>query len=167
MQTPQVPIHGSWRLNERHYGALQGLNKAETAEKFGAEQVKLWRRSYSTRPPAMEEDDPRHPRHDPRYADLSPSDLPSAESLEDTFNQFLPHWNQTIAPAIEAGEHVLIVSHGNSQRALAKYLDRVSDEDIVGLNIATGIPLVYELDEDLGPVKHYYLEKTPPEALAL
>lgn len=153
-----LPAHGCWRLNERHYGALQGLNKAETAERFGEAQVKLWRRSYAVRPPALDDDDARHPRHDRRYAGLDPSLLPVAESLKDTVDRFLPHWQEAIAPFIRSGRRVLIVSHGNSQRALAKYLDKVSDEAIVDLNIPTGVPLVYELDDQLCPIRHYYLD---------
>jgi len=152
-----LPVHGSWRLNERHYGALQGLNKTETAELFGEEQVKLWRRSYAVRPPELEDSDPRHPRNDARYAGLDPSLLPVSESLKDTVDRFLPYWKEAIAPAIRSGKRALIVSHGNSQRALAKYLDQVSDEEIVELNIPTGEPLVYELDDDLRPIRRFYL----------
>ena len=152
-----LPVHRSWRLNERHYGALQGLNKTETVERFGEAQVKLWRRSYAVRPPKLEDSDPRHPRNDIRYSGLAPSDLPSSESLADTVDRFLPYWEETIAPAIRSGKRVLIVSHGNSQRALAKHLDQVSDKDIVELNIPTGMPLVYELDSELHPIRHYYL----------
>ncbi|MGO8745000.1 MAG: 2,3-diphosphoglycerate-dependent phosphoglycerate mutase [Thermoguttaceae bacterium] len=152
-----VPVHRDWRLNERHYGALQGLNKAETAKKFGAAQVKLWRRSYDIRPPALEEDDPRHPRHDPRYRDLSKEEIPATECLKDTLTRFLPCWHDRIAPVVCAGKRVLLAAHGNSLRALVKHLDGVSDTDIVELNIPTGIPLVYELDEDLKPIRHYYL----------
>lgn len=152
-----IPVERHWRLNERHYGALQGLNKAETAERHGAEQVLTWRRSYATRPPALEEDDERHPRHDRRYAGLDPADQPATECLKDTVDRFLPYWNETIAPAVSAGERVLICAHGNSLRALVKYLDHVSDEEIVGLNIPTGVPLVYDLDDDLVPERHYYL----------
>jgi 2,3-bisphosphoglycerate-dependent phosphoglycerate mutase len=152
-----IPVHNSWRLNERHYGALQGLNKAETAEKFGEEQVKLWRRSYDIRPPALELDDSRHPGKDPRYAALAPPDLPLTECLKDTVRRFLPAWNEAIAPQIKAGRRVIIAAHGNSLRALVKYLDGVSDQDIIGLNIPTGIPLVYELDAALAPIRHYYL----------
>lgn len=152
-----IPVHHSWRLNERHYGALQGLNKAETAAKFGEEQVMLWRRSYDVPPPALERSDPRHPANDPRYPDLSPSELPLTECLKDTVVRFLPYWNQTIAPAVRSGRRVVIAAHGNSLRALVKYLDNISDQDIVGLNIPTGIPLVYELDDDLKPLRHYYL----------
>jgi 2,3-bisphosphoglycerate-dependent phosphoglycerate mutase len=152
-----LPVVRHWRLNERHYGALQGLNKAETAELHGEEQVKLWRRSYSTPPPALDPEDERHPGHDPRYAGLSADELPRSESLKDTVDRFLPYWHETIAPDIRSGRRVLIVAHGNSLRALVKYLDDMSDEAIVGLNIPTGIPLVYELDDDLRPIRHDYL----------
>ena len=152
-----IPIHHSWRLNERHYGALQGLNKLETVERHGEEQVKIWRRSYDIRPPALAPDDPRSPRNDPRYADLKPNEIPLTECLKDTVDRVLPYWNQTIAPAVRAGKRVLITSHGNSLRALVKYLDRISDDAIVGLNIPTGIPLVYELNDDLTPIRHFYL----------
>ena len=152
-----LPVDKSWRLNERHYGALQGLNKAETAAKFGDQQVLVWRRSYDTPPPALEPGDPRSPAADPRYAQLARGDLPLTECLKDTVARVLPYWNGTIAPAIRAGERVLVAAHGNSLRALVKYLDHVSDADIVGLNIPTGIPLVYELDAALRPLRHYYL----------
>ncbi len=152
-----IPVENSWRLNERHYGALQGLNKAETAERFGDEQVRLWRRSYDVPPPALEPDDPRHPGRDPRYASVDPALLPRCESLKDTVARFLPYWHEAIAPAIRDGRRVLIAAHGNSLRALVKYLDDVSDEAIVGLNIPTGVPLVYELDDDLRPLGHRYL----------
>jgi len=152
-----VPVERSWRLNERHYGALQGLNKAQTAEKYGEEQVLIWRRSYDVPPPPLEETDPRYPGFDPRYADLSKADLPKAECLKDTVERFLPYWHETIAPTIQKGKKVIIAAHGNSLRALVKYLDNISDEDIVGLNIPTGVPLVYELDENLKPIKNYYL----------
>jgi len=152
-----LPVVRHWRLNERHYGALQGLNKAETAELHGAEQVKIWRRSYSTPPPALEEDDERFPGSDPRYANLPPAELPHSESLRDTVDRFLPYWRETIAPAIRSGQRVLITAHGNSLRALVKYLDEVSEAEIVGLNIPTGIPLLYELDDDLKPIRHSYL----------
>lgn len=152
-----IPIINSWRLNERHYGALQGLNKAETAEKYGDEQVLIWRRSYDTQPPALTLDDPRFPGLDRRYADLSKTDLPLTECLKDTVARFMPYWQETIAPDIKAGKRVLIAAHGNSLRALVKYLDNVSEEEIVGLNIPTGIPLVYELDENLKPIRSYYL----------
>ncbi len=152
-----IPVHNSWRLNERHYGALQGLNKAETAAKFGEQQVQLWRRSYDVPPPALSGDDPRHPGGDPRYAGVPANELPLTECLKDTVGRFLPYWNASIAPEIKAGRRVLIAAHGNSLRALVKYLDSVSDKDIVGLNIPTGIPLVYELDRSLKPLRHYYL----------
>ena len=152
-----TPIHHSWRLNERHYGALQGLNKADTAAQYGEAQVKLWRRSYDIPPPALTVDDPRFPGRDPRYKDLDPRDLPRTECLRDTVARFLPYWHATIAPTIRAGKRVLIVAHGNSLRALVKYLDTVSDIEIVEQNIPTGVPLVYELDADLKPVTHYYL----------
>ncbi len=152
-----IPVTRDWRLNERHYGALQGLNKAETAAQHGADQVKVWRRSYEIPPPPLPDDDPRHPSRDPRYAAIPPSELPTAESLKDTVARFLPFWHGVIAPAITSGQRTLIVAHGNSLRALVKFLDRVSDEDIVALNIPTGIPLVYELDAALAPTKRYYL----------
>jgi len=152
-----IPVINSWRLNERHYGALQGLNKAETAQEFGEDQVKIWRRSYDTPPPALEEADPRHPKHDPRYAGLDLADLPRTESLKDTVARFLPYWTGTIAPDIRSGRRVIIAAHGNSLRALVKHLDGISDQDIVGLNIPTGIPLLYELDADLKPLSSRYL----------
>jgi 2,3-bisphosphoglycerate-dependent phosphoglycerate mutase len=152
-----IPVHRDWRSNERHYGALQGLNKAETAAKYGEEQVKIWRRSYATPPPALTRDDPRYPGADPRYAGLMEADLPLSESLADTVKRFLPAWHGTIAPAVAAGRKVIVVAHGNSLRALVKYLDDVSDDAIVELNIPTGIPLVYELDRQLKPVRHFYL----------
>jgi 2,3-bisphosphoglycerate-dependent phosphoglycerate mutase len=152
-----IPVERSWRLNERHYGALQGLDKAEMAGRFGEAQVKIWRRSYETPPPAVEKTDPRFPGADPRYRSLSPSELPSTECLKDTVARFLPYWHATIAPAISSGKKVIIAAHGNSMRALVKYLDDVSDQDIVELNIPTGMPLVYELDAALKPLKHYYL----------
>ena len=152
-----LPVEKDWRLNERHYGALQGLNKAETAAKHGDDKVKIWRRSYDIPPPALTPDDPRFPSHDPRYASLAPSELPATESLKDTVARFLPYWHETIAPSIRSGQRVLIAAHGNSLRALVKYLDNYSESDIVELNIPTGIPLVYELDEDLRPIRHYYL----------
>jgi 2,3-bisphosphoglycerate-dependent phosphoglycerate mutase len=152
-----IPVYRSWRLNERHYGALQGLNKAETAAKFGEDQVKIWRRSYDIRPPALTPDDPRYPGRDPRYASLSKDELPLTECLKDTVARFLPYWRQTIAPAVREGKKVLIAAHGNSLRALVKYLDNISDDEIVGLNIPTGIPLVYELTADLKPERRYYL----------
>jgi len=146
-----------WRLNERHYGALQGLNKAETAAKHGDAQTKIWRRSYDIPPPALTADDPRHPSHDPRYASLSPAERPATESLKDTVARFVPYWTQTIAPAIAHGQRVLITAHGNSLRALVKHLDSISDADIVELNIPTGIPLVYELDDKMRALAHRYL----------
>ena len=152
-----IPEHRSWRLNERHYGALQGLNKAETAALHGENQVKIWRRSYDVRPPALNPDDPRHPGRDVRYRSLAPSELPLTESLKDTVARFLPYWEETIAPEIQRGSRVLIVAHGNSLRALVKHLDRISDEDIIELNIPTGVPLVYELDDRLNPISHRYL----------
>jgi 2,3-bisphosphoglycerate-dependent phosphoglycerate mutase len=152
-----IPVVRSWRLNERHYGALQGLNKAETAKKFGEEQVHLWRRSYDVPPPALTKDDPRFPGHDPRYKDVPEDELPLTECLKDTVNRFMPLWRETIAPTIKAGKKVIIAAHGNSLRALVKYLDNMSDEEITKLNIPTGIPLIYELDEELKPIKHYYL----------
>jgi 2,3-bisphosphoglycerate-dependent phosphoglycerate mutase len=152
-----IPVHRSWRLNERHYGALQGLNKAETAAEHGEAQTKIWRRSYDTPPPALTLDDPRHPRHDPRYAGLSAAELPATEALKNTVARFVPYWTGTIGPEITAGRRVLIAAHGNSLRALVKHLDGISDTDIVELNIPTGIPLVYELDERLTPIRHYYL----------
>ena len=152
-----IPVHRDWRLNERHYGALQGLNKTETAQKFGETQVKLWRRSYDIRPPALAEKDPRHPRHDARYRELSQTEIPATECLQDTLTRFLPCWHDCIMPVVCSGKRVLIVAHGNSLRALVKYLDGVSDADIVELNIPTGIPLVYELDAALKPIRHYDL----------
>jgi 2,3-bisphosphoglycerate-dependent phosphoglycerate mutase len=159
-----LPTEKAWRLNERHYGALQGLNKAETADKHGEAQVKIWRRSYDIPPPALEKTDPRHPSRDPRYAGLTESELPLTESLKDTVARFLPYWHDTIAPSIRAGRRVLIAAHGNSLRALVKYLDDISEKEIVELNIPTGIPLVYELDDNLRPLRHYYLGD--PEAAA-
>lgn len=152
-----IPVHRSWRLNERHYGALQGLNKLETVQKFGDEQVLSWRRSYDIRPPALKEDDQRFPGNDPRYKDLSPQELPLTECLKDTVDRFLPYWHEVIAPALRQGKRIIIAAHGNSLRALVKYLDGVGDAEIVKLNIPTGIPLVYELDDELKPIKHYYL----------
>jgi 2,3-bisphosphoglycerate-dependent phosphoglycerate mutase len=157
MDEKKIIIKYNWRLNERHYGALQGLNKAETAKKYGDEQVLIWRRSYSTPPPQLDPDDERHPRFDERYNDLDPNELPNSECLKDTVDRFLPYWHESIKPDIESGKRILIVAHGNYLRALVKYLDAVSDEDIVGLNIPTGVPLVYELDESLKPIKNYYL----------
>ena len=164
MDQMYIPIHNTWRLNERHYGALQGLNKAQTAEKYGEAQVKIWRRSYDIRPPALTPDDDRYPGQDPRYAGLSSGDLPLTECLKDTVARTLPYWHETIAPVVRAGKRVIIAAHGNSLRGLVKYLDNVSEADIVGLNIPTGIPLVYELDDDLKPLRHYYLGD--PEAVA-
>jgi 2,3-bisphosphoglycerate-dependent phosphoglycerate mutase len=152
-----IPVHRSWRLNERHYGGLQGLNKAETAAKYGDDQVKIWRRSYDIPPPALEKDDERYPGRDPRYAELSAAELPTTECLKDTVERFLPYWHEVIAPTIKSGKKVIIAAHGNSLRALVKYLDHVSDTDILELNIPTGVPLVYELDDNLNPIKHYYL----------
>lgn len=152
-----IPVHKTWRLNERHYGALQGLNKAQTAEQYGEKQVKIWRRSYDVRPPDLALDDPRWPGYDPRYRDLDPADVPVAECLKDTVARFLPFWHSTIVPTLNAGQRIIIAAHGNSLRALVKYLDNMSDSDIVDLNIPTGIPLVYELDDDLKPIRHYYL----------
>ena len=152
-----IPVQNSWRLNERHYGALQGLNKAETAAKFGEQQVLEWRRSYDVPPPALERGDDRHPGHDPRYQALAERDLPLTECLKDTVARFLPYWNEVIAPEVRAGRRVIIAAHGNSLRALIKYLDNVSEQDIVGLNVPTGVPLVYELTDDLKPIRSYYL----------
>ncbi len=152
-----IPVYRSWRLNERHYGALQGLNKSETAAKFGEDQVKIWRRSYDIQPPALEPADERWPGHDRRYQGLTQAELPLTECLKDTVARFLPYWHETIAPAVRAGQRVIVAAHGNSLRALVKYLDNVSDQEIVGLNIPTGIPLVYELDDELKPIRHYYL----------
>src|SRR5262249_32077799 len=152
-----LPVHKSWRLNERHYGALQGLNKAETAARFGEEQVHVWRRSYADPPPALTPDDERYPGRDRRYANLSRSELPLTECLKDTVTRFLPYWHGTVVDELRAGKRVIIAAHGNSLRALVKHLDDVPDAEIVGLNIPTGIPLVYELDDDLRPLRHYYL----------
>jgi 2,3-bisphosphoglycerate-dependent phosphoglycerate mutase len=159
-----IPVHNSWRLNERHYGALQGLNKAETAEKHGMDQVKIWRRSFDIRPPALTEDDERYPGKDPRYANLKPEEIPRTEALKDTIERFLPYWHEVIAPTVKQGTRVIIAAHGNSLRALVKYLDNIPDADIVELNIPTGIPLVYELEDDLRPIRSYYLGD--PEAVA-
>ena len=152
-----LPVYRAWQLNERHYGALQGLNKAETAQKFGEEQVHIWRRSYDIPPPALELTDERHPRFDRRYAALTPEQLPATESLKITLERVLPYWHMVLAPAITSGQRLLVVAHGNSLRALVKYLDKISEEEIPGLNIPTGVPLVYELDEGLKPIQHYYL----------
>jgi 2,3-bisphosphoglycerate-dependent phosphoglycerate mutase len=159
-----IPVFNTWRLNERHYGALQGLNKAQTAEKYGEAQVKIWRRSYDIRPPALTPDDERYPGRDPRYADLRPEEIPLTECLKDTVARTLPFWHETIAPAVRSGKRVIVAAHGNSLRGLVKYLDNISDQDIVELNIPTGIPLVYELDDDLRPLRHYYLGD--PQAVA-
>ncbi|MGE4056850.1 MAG: 2,3-diphosphoglycerate-dependent phosphoglycerate mutase [Vicinamibacterales bacterium] len=159
-----LPVVKNWRLNERHYGALQGLNKAETAARHGEAQTKIWRRSYDIPPPPLSLDDERHPSRDPRYKDLEPDELPLTESLKDTVARFIPYWQSTITPSIKGGSRVLIAAHGNSLRALVKYLDNVSEADIVERNIPTGIPLVYELDETLAPVRHFYLGD--PEAAA-
>jgi len=152
-----IPVYRNWRLNERHYGALQGLNKAETAEQHGVEQVKKWRRSYDTPPPELTPDDPRYPGHDPRYAGLTPDELPLTECLKDTIERCLPYYQDTIVPDIRAGKRVLIVAHGNSLRGLVKHIDRISDNEISGLNIPTGIPLVYEFEDTLAPIRNYYL----------
>ncbi|MES2877987.1 MAG: 2,3-diphosphoglycerate-dependent phosphoglycerate mutase [Pseudomonadota bacterium] len=157
MDRTWLPVVNSWRLNERHYGALQGLNKAETAKQYGDEQVLVWRRSYDTPPPALEATDPRCERGDLRYAKLQPDQIPLTECLKDTVARVMPFWNEALAPAIKAGKNVVVAAHGNSIRALIKYLDNISDDDIVGLNIPNGIPLVYELDNDLKPIRHYYL----------
>jgi len=158
-----IPVYRSWRLNERHYGALQGLNKAETAKKHGEEQVLIWRRSYDVPPPKLDPTDPRFPGHDPRYKDVPDDELPRTESLKDTVKRFLPYWHETIAPTVKAGKKVIIAAHGNSLRALVKYLDNISESEITKLNIPTGIPLVYELDNELKPITHYYLGD--PEAV--
>jgi 2,3-bisphosphoglycerate-dependent phosphoglycerate mutase len=157
MQLEWIPVINAWELNERHYGALQGLNKAETAKKFGDAQVKLWRRSYDVPPPALDWDDERHPRFDPRYAALKPNQLPATESLKITLERVLPYWHSDLAPAIKSGKRLLVSAHGNSLRAMVKYLDDISEAEIPELNIPTGIPLVYELDDDLNVLKHYYL----------
>jgi 2,3-bisphosphoglycerate-dependent phosphoglycerate mutase len=163
MDLMYLPVINSWRLNERHYGALQGLNKAEMAEKHGMDQVQVWRRSYDVPPPALSRDDPMFPGKDPRYADLKPEELPLTECLKDTVARFLPYWHKTIAPVVKEGKRVLIAAHGNSLRALVKYLDHIPDDVIPGLNIPTGIPLVYELKDDLSPIRNYYLGD--PEAV--
>ena len=152
-----IPVHHSWRLNERHYGALQGLNKAETVEKHGMDQVKIWRRSYDVPPPALTPDSPYYPGRDRRYAGVPKAELPLTECLKDVVARFLPYWHETLAPAVKTGQQVIIAAHGNSLRALVKFLDEIPDEEISGLNIPTGIPLVYELNDDLTPLKHYYL----------
>lgn len=158
MGEQDIETRMSWRLNERHYGALQGLNKAETAEKYGAEQVKLWRRSNDVRPPELAEDDPRYPGNDPKYAELSKDELPKTENLIDTIDRVLVYWNEEIKPAIESGKNVIIVAHGNSLRALIKYLDNISDDEIVGVEVQTGNPICYELDDNLKPIRHYYVK---------
>ncbi|TBO34524.1 2,3-diphosphoglycerate-dependent phosphoglycerate mutase [Aquabacterium lacunae] len=157
MDRDWLPVVKNWRLNERHYGALQGLNKADMAKQYGDEQVLVWRRSYDTPPPALDANDPRGQRQDPRYGKLNPEDVPLTECLKDTVARVLPFWNESIAPAIKAGKRIVIAAHGNSIRALVKYLDNIGDADIVGVNIPNGIPLVYELDENLKPIRHYYL----------
>ncbi len=157
MDRTWLPVVHSWRLNERHYGALQGLNKADTAKKYGDEQVLVWRRSYDTPPPALEVTDPRNERGDLRYAKLKPSDIPLTECLKDTVERVMPLWNESMAPAIKAGKRIVVAAHGNSIRALVKYLDHIGDDEIVDVNIPNGIPLVYELDADLKPIRHYYL----------
>lgn len=162
-----IPVEHDWRLNERHYGALQGLNKGETAAKFGDDQVLVWRRSYDIPPPALEKDDPRVGRDDPRYANLKDGELPLTECLKDTVARFVPYWEQVIAPVVKSGKRVIIAAHGNSLRALIKYLDQVSDEDIVNLNIPTAQPLVYELDANLKPIKNYYLGDADAIAAAM
>ncbi len=152
-----IPVIRNWRLNERHYGALQGLNKAEMAQKFGEEQVHIWRRSYDTQPPSLEKTDERYPGKDPRYSDLKETEVPLTECLKDTVARFVPYWEKTIATSIKSGKKVVIAAHGNSLRALVKYLDNISEDEIVGLNIPTGVPLVYELDDNLKSLKSYYL----------
>ena len=159
-----IPIQNTWRLNERHYGALQGLNKRETVERYGADQVHIWRRSYDIPPPALLPDDPRSPKNDPRYASLVPAEIPLTECLKDTVERVLPFWHSTIAPAIRSGQRVIIASHGNSLRALVKYLDKITDDKITELNIPTGVPLVYQLNDDLSPIRNFYLGD--PEAIA-
>jgi len=163
-----IPVHCSWKLNERHYGVLQGLNKQATAEKYGDEQVHIWRRSYDIQPPPLALTDRRHPRFDPRYAHLNPDDLLSTESLKDTLNRVLPYWQQTLLPALKQGRRMIISAHGNSIRALVKHLEHVSDEDIMGVNIPTGIPLVYEFDNDMRLIRHYFLgeEEAVTKAIA-
>lgn len=157
MDLAWIPVNNSWRLNERHYGALQGLNKAETAAKFGEDQVLVWRRSYDIPPPVLEKGDPRNPRNDPRYKGLSDRELPLTECLKDTVKRFLPYWHETVAPVVRSGKRVIIAAHGNSLRALVKYLDNIPDDKIVGVNIPTGLPLVYELTDDLKPLRSYYI----------
>jgi len=162
-----IPVHHTWRLNERHYGALQGLNKAETAAQYGDDQVKIWRRSYDTPPPALTPDDERFPAKDPRYQDVPVADLPLTECLKDTVARVLPYWDEVIVPDIKAGKKVIIAAHGNSLRALVKYLDNLSEAEIMELNIPTGVPLVYEFDENLKPIKHYYLGDADAIAAAM
>ncbi|RZI82857.1 MAG: 2,3-diphosphoglycerate-dependent phosphoglycerate mutase [Rubrivivax sp.] len=157
MDRPWLPVVNSWRLNERHYGGLQGLNKGETAKQYGDEQVLVWRRSYDTPPPALEANDPRGQRQDIRYSKLKPEQIPLTECLKDTVERVMPFWNEAMAPAIKAGKRIVVAAHGNSIRALVKYLDNIGDAEIVGLNIPNGIPLVYELDADLKPIRSYYL----------
>lgn len=152
-----IPVNLTWRLNERHYGALQGLNKLETALKYGEEQVQIWRRSYNVRPPALTPEDERYPGFDPRYRNLEREDIPLTECLQDTVARFLPYWNETIAPQVQSGQRILIAAHGNSLRALVMYLDNLSEQDVMELNIPTGVPLVYELEDDLKPIRSYYL----------
>ena len=152
-----IPVEKTWRLNERHYGGLQGLNKSETAARYGEDQVLVWRRSYDIPPPPLEKSDERYPGHDPRYKDVPAAELPLTECLKDTVDRFLPYWHEVIAPQVKAGQKVVITAHGNSLRALVKYLDNLSEEEVLKLNIPTGVPLVYELDADLKPLKHYYL----------
>jgi len=164
MNLEWIPVTNAWQLNERHYGALQGLSKSEMAEQYGAAQVKLWRRSYDVPPPALAPDDVRHPRFDPRYSSLAAPDLPSTESLKTTLDRVLPYWHSSLAPMIKSGGRIVVSAHGNSMRALVKYLDQIPDDAIADLNIPTGIPLVYELDTDFRPVKHYYLGD--PDAVA-
>ena len=161
-----IPVEKDWRLNERHYGALQGLDKAETAQKFGNEQVHIWRRSYDIPPPALDDSDERNPKNDPRYQKLDPAVVPLTECLKDTVDRFLPYWHETIAPAVKSGDKIIVAAHGNTIRALVKYLDNISDEAIADLNIPTGIPLVYELDADLKPIKSYYLGDAEAAAAA-
>jgi 2,3-bisphosphoglycerate-dependent phosphoglycerate mutase len=163
MELEWMPVLNAWQLNERHYGALQGLNKAEMAAKFGEAQVKIWRRSYDVQPPALEIDDPRHPRFDRRYSSLTQAELPRTECLKDTVNRMLPYWHNTIAPVVKSGKRLIICAHGNSLRALVKYLDNIPDNEIVEMNIPTGIPLIYELDQELHPMRHFYLGD--PEAV--
>ncbi len=164
MDSMWIPVEKSWRLNERHYGALQGLNKQETVDRHGEQQVKIWRRSYDIRPPALAPNDERSPAKDPRYASLKPQEIPLTECLKDTVDRVMPYWRSTIAPAVSSGKRVLIASHGNSLRALVKYLDKISDNDIVGLNVPTGVPLVYQLNDDLTPIRNFYLGD--PDAVA-